>query len=139
MKMRCRIRVGLSVVVLSTDQSVLASVFVKCWRVYVDEPVLVRVDLVSSCPCHSPLCQWPVTLVIPHSTCPPVLVGTKSYVNHTSGETKYYDDWRHTPVSCGTSACTEAISFIDDAALSDMKTGFTVKVSIYIPYIYISD
>ena len=47
MKMRCRIRVVLSVVVLSTDHSVLASAFVQCWRVYVDEPVVVRVDLVT--------------------------------------------------------------------------------------------
>ncbi len=37
--------------------SVLASVFVQCWRVCVHEPVFVCVDLVSSCPCHSPLCQ----------------------------------------------------------------------------------
>jgi hypothetical protein len=29
--------------------------------------------------------------------------------------------------------CAEAISLIDDAALSDMKTGFTVTVSVYIP------
>jgi hypothetical protein len=33
------------------------SVIEQCWRVYVHEPVFVRVDLVSSCPCHSPLCQ----------------------------------------------------------------------------------
>jgi hypothetical protein len=50
----------------------------------------------------------------------------KPYVDPTSGETKYHEDYQHTPESCGTPVCAEAISLIDDAALSDMKTGFTV-------------
>jgi hypothetical protein len=50
-----------------------------------------------------------------------------------SGETIYYGDYQRTPESCGTDACAEAISRIDDAALFDMKTGFTVRVPIYIP------
>jgi len=45
----------------------------------------------------------------------------------------YYADWKNTPASCGTPRCAEAISLIDDVALSDWKTGFTVRVSIYIP------
>jgi hypothetical protein len=57
-----------------------------------------------------------------------------AYVDPTSGETQYNEDWEHTPESCGTDACAEAISLIDDAALSDMQTGFTVRVAIYIPH-----
>jgi hypothetical protein len=37
--------------------SALASAFVQCWSVCVHEPVFVSFDLVSSCPCHRPLCQ----------------------------------------------------------------------------------
>ena len=33
----------------------------------------------------------------------------------------------YSPSSCGNSACAAAISSIDDAALSLMKTGFTVS------------
>jgi general stress protein CsbA len=36
---------------------VASAAFVQRWRVYAHEPVFVRVDLVSTCPCHSPLCQ----------------------------------------------------------------------------------
>ena len=74
-----------------------------------------------------------MTLVIPNSACPTAVVGRKSYLDSTSGETKYYDDWQHTPASCGRAACAKAISFINDTALSDMKTGLTARVSIYIP------
>ena len=76
-----------------------------------------------------------MTLVIPNSACPTAVVGVKSlaWVNSTSGEIHNYEDWQHTPASCGTPACAEAISLIDDVALSDMKTGFTVRVPIYIP------
>ena len=54
-------------------------------------------------------------------------------LNTTSGQRIYYDNWRMTPASCGTPACAQAISLIDDATLSDMKTGFEVRVPIYIP------
>ena len=73
-----------------------------------------------------------MTLVIPNRDCPTGPV-RKSSVNPTSGETRYYDSWERTPASCGTPACAQAISFIDEVVLSDMKTGFTVRVSIYIP------
>ena len=73
-----------------------------------------------------------MTLVIPHRACPTGPV-RKSWLNTTSGQRIYYDSWERTPASCGTPACAQAISFIDDVVLSDMKTGFTVRVSIYIP------
>jgi hypothetical protein len=93
--------------------------FVQCCRVYVHEPVLVRVDLISSC--HRDSCH-------PHSACPSVFLGKKSYVD-SFGKTSYYDDWRHTPASCGNAtACPAAISSITDTVLSDMKTGFAVSV-----------
>ena len=73
-----------------------------------------------------------MTLVVPHRVCPTIPV-RKSSVNPSSGETIYYDSWERTPASCGTPACAQAISLIDDATLSDMKTGFEVRVPIYIP------
>ena len=72
-----------------------------------------------------------MALVVPHSACPEALVN-KSYVV-PSGETRYYSSWEKTPASCGTPVCAQAISLIDDVALSDLKTGFKVRVSIYIP------
>ncbi len=74
-----------------------------------------------------------MTLVIPHSACPTAFVGMKPSVDPTSGETRYNEDYQHTRESCGTDACADAISRIDDAVLSDMKTGLTVRVSIFIP------
>jgi hypothetical protein len=53
-----------------------------------------------------------------------------TYVDPTSGEMRYNDDYQHTPESCGTPVCAEAISRIDDAALSDI----TVRVPICIPH-----
>ena len=73
-----------------------------------------------------------MTLVIPNSACPDASVGTSSYVDAISGERRYYDVWQRTPASCGTPACAQAIGLIDDVALSDMKTGFAVRASMYI-------
>ncbi len=79
-----------------------------------------------------------MTLVIPHSSCPKGIVGnyndsflaaTYNDLGEEVGTTPHFhegDDWRHTPASCGTAACFEAISSFNDAVVSDMKTGFTV-------------
>jgi hypothetical protein len=61
-------------------------------------------------------------LVIPHSSCPEGFV--RNY--NISYSTSYYEreEWRHTPASCGTAACAEAISSFIDAVVN--KTGFRV-------------
>ncbi len=94
-------------------------------RVYVYEPVFVRVDLVSTCS----LCQRPVTLTIPHSACPPVYVGKSSYYDTNQNKTIEYDSFQHNPASCGNATeCPAAISSITDTVFSAMKTGFAVRV-----------
>ena len=45
------------VVLFIRGWSVVTTAFVQRWLVYAHDPVFVSVDLVSTCPCHSPLCQ----------------------------------------------------------------------------------
>jgi len=71
-----------------------------------------------------------VTLVIPHSACPRVLVFKNKSRVDSSGKTIYFDEWKPTPASCGNAtACPAAISSINDTVFSAMKTGFAVRVS----------
>ena len=78
-----------------------------------------------------------MTLVVPHSACPDAFVNKSYNVMGPPGQgvsqTMYYESWERTPASCGTTACAQPISRINDMALSDLKTGFKVRVSIYIP------
>ena len=70
-----------------------------------------------------------VTLGIPHSSCPEGIAGkynASSYndLGELLGTFEERDTWRHTPASCGTAACAEAIRSYIDAVVN--KTGFTV-------------
>ena len=89
------------------------------------EPVFVRV----ACFHLFPLSGGTVTLTIPHSACPTVIVGKGSYYDTNQNKTIEYDRSEHNPASCGKSTeCPAAISSINDTVFSDMKTGFAVRV-----------